>query len=112
MARHLPRSMEMRIAITSHDFVLDEQSRAYTEYKLFSSLARFAEDIEHVEVILSGESLRQARSGTMCSIHVILATAARLRTRAFGRGPYVAIDRAARRIEATMTRHGGGRLSS
>jgi ribosomal subunit interface protein len=96
--------MAMRIAVTSLNLTLDDQTRAYTEYKVFSALAHFARGIDHVEVILSEQPSRHNGFDTACDVHVILTAAARVRTRACAARAYSAIDRAARRIKEAMSR--------
>jgi ribosomal subunit interface protein len=94
----------MRIAVTSLNLAFDDQTRAYTEYKVFSALAEFARGIDHVEVILSEQPSLHRRFDTACDVHVTLTAAASVRTRASADRAYSAIDAAARRIKEAVSR--------
>ena len=92
----------MRIAVIGQDISLDEQTRGYTEYKVFSSLAPYARHIDHVEVILAEYSTDLNRAETACTIMVALAPSGCERVRACASRTYSAIDCAAARIEQVM----------
>ena len=70
------------------------QTRAYAEYRVFSSLARFGADVCETTV-----SLEPPRVGAYaaCQIAVSLCSGIRVRVRARGRHLHVAIDKAAGR---------------
>src|SRR5688572_2471249 len=92
----------MRIAIIGKDTSLDDQTRAYTEYKVFSSLAPYARHIDYVVVILAENSTDLNRGETACTLMVALAPSGCERVRAYASRAYSAIDSAAARIERVM----------
>jgi ribosomal subunit interface protein len=102
----------MRIAVSSENIALDEQTRAYTEYRVFSSLAPFARQIDHVEVVLSERPADPTGEETACSVTVDLAAKGRVGVRSCALRAYSAIDRAASKIEDAMNRRASRRLSS
>jgi ribosome-associated translation inhibitor RaiA len=102
----------MQIVVTSHIAALEEQTRAYAEYKVFSSLAPRAREIDRVEVVLAEPSSGQNRPGMECAVTVHLAGGGSEHVNVHTSGAYAAIDRAAVRIEAAMNRRAARRLSS
>lgn len=83
----------MRIIVTAEEG-LSGQTRAYAEYRVFSSLARFGADVCETTV-----SLEPPRDGAAaaCRVAVSLCSGVRVRIRARGRHPHDAIDKAAGR---------------
>ena len=106
------RSGIMQIVVTSQVAALEDQTRAYAEYKVFSSLASRAREIDRVEVVLAEQSSRQNGSETECAVTVHLAGGGSVHAKARASRAYAAIDRAALRIEAAMNRLAARRLSS
>jgi ribosomal subunit interface protein len=102
----------MRIAVSSENITLDEQTRAYTEYRVFSSLAPFARHIDHVEVVLSEHPADSNGDETACNVTVDLTPKGRVGVRSCALRAYSAIDRAASKIEEVMNRRASRRLSS
>ena len=92
----------MRIAIIGREISLDNQMRAYSEYKVFSALAPYARQIDHVDVVLENCSTDLNRTQAMCTVMVTLAPTGRERVRARASGAYPAIDCAATRIQQVM----------
>ena len=96
----------MRIAIVGREISLDDQLRAYSEYKVFSALAPYARQIDHVEVVLENGSTDLNCSEATCTIMVALAVSGRERVRARASRAYSAIDCAATRLQQVMqSRH-------
>lgn len=77
------------------------QTRAYAEYRIFSSVARFT-DVVHDATI----SLRPRRAGAAarCVVSLTVHDGGRLRVSAGGRHIYDAINRAAERIDDALRR--------
>jgi ribosome-associated translation inhibitor RaiA len=106
------RSGIMQIVVTSQVAALEDQTRAYAEYKVFSSLAPRARAIDRVEVLLAEQSSGQNGSETECAVTVHLAGGGSVHAKARASGAYAAIDRAALRIETDMNRRTARPLSS
>jgi ribosome-associated translation inhibitor RaiA len=79
-----------------NDTAVTEQTRAYTEYRVFTALAALSRLVEDVEVRL--ESATGDGSDTRCVVCVQTTSGKRARVRARGHHPYDAINRAADRI--------------
>jgi ribosomal subunit interface protein len=92
----------MRIAITGRDISLDDQIRAYSEYRVFSVLAPYMRHIQHVEVVLEGCSTDPNGSAATCTVMVTLAQGGRERVRARASRAYAAIDCAGSRLRQLM----------
>jgi ribosome-associated translation inhibitor RaiA len=92
----------MRIAVIGRDVLLDDQMRAYGEYKVFLVLAPYARHIDHVEVVVEECSTDLNGAEARCTIMVTLAPAGRERVRARGSRAYSAIDSAAARLKEVM----------
>jgi hypothetical protein len=91
----------MKIDVTEIARTFGRQTRAYAEYRIFSSLAQFGGVVREVAVTLT-----PIRSGHAfaCSVLVGLERGVSVRVTARGRHPYDAINRAAHRIGATLRR--------
>jgi hypothetical protein len=96
----------MRIAVTNIGRMFGRQTRAYAEYRVFSSLARFSDAVLDVTVSL-GPPTMKGRS-VVCRIAATLDRGSRLQVSARGRHPYDAINRAADRIGDAVRTHGEG----
>ncbi len=92
----------MRISVTDIGCTFGRQTRAYAEYRLFSSVARFS-DVVHD----AGISLTSGRAGdaARCVVSLTVNDGGRLRVSARGRHVYDAIDRAAARVGEALRRH-------
>jgi ribosome-associated translation inhibitor RaiA len=99
----------MRIWVTDIGCTFGRQTRAYAEYRIFSSVARFS-DVVHE----AGVSLISRRRGgaARCVVSLAVNDGGRLRVSARGRHVYDAINRAAERIGEELRRHTDLRLSS
>jgi ribosome-associated translation inhibitor RaiA len=93
----------MKIAVTERGHAFGRQTRAYAEYRVFSTLARFADVMREVEVTLTPFAVDG--STTRCRVVVTLEGGDCLRVSARGRHVYDAINRAARRISDDVRRH-------
>jgi ribosome-associated translation inhibitor RaiA len=99
----------MRISVTEIGCTFGRQTRAYAEYRIFSSVARFSDVVREAGVSLtSGREDGAAR----CVVSLVVNEGGRLRVSARGRHVYDAINRAAERIGEELRRHAGIPLSS
>ena len=99
----------MRIDVhgTGHHF--DDQTRAYAEYRVFSTLAPLADVVEQVGIGLvraaaAGEPAT-ARDVFACSVSITLRSGRQLGVASHARHPYKAIDCAARQIATVANAH-------
>src|SRR5688500_6254065 len=97
----------MRISVTDIGCAFGRQTRAYAEYRIFSSVARFS-DVVHE----AGISLASRGGAVRCVVSLTVHDGARLRVSARGRHVYDAINRAAERIGEELRRHTDLTLSS
>jgi hypothetical protein len=94
----------MRIEATEIGRAFGRQTRAYAEYRIFSSLAQFGEGVREAEVSLA--AIACGRS-VVCSVLVAVETGAPVRITARGRHAYDAINRVAERLGPALRRHMG-----
>lgn len=99
----------MNIEVIDIARAFGRQTRAYAEYRIFSSLARFAPHVREVAVSLTPDDTGR---GVLCSVAVTFASGTPVRCNARGRHAYDAIDRVARRIGPSFHRHAKMRLCS
>ena len=78
------------------------QTRAYAEYRIFSSLARFAEHVEAATVSLATDT---GGHGVFCAVVVKLVSGSSVRLTARGRHAYDAVNRVAHRLGHALERH-------
>jgi hypothetical protein len=96
----------MRIAVTATGCEFDTQTRAYAEYRVFSSVARFSDRVSRAAVLLKTATGRQP--DVLCSIVLTMHPARHTRVHARGRHACDAIDRAAARAGDVLARHASG----
>jgi hypothetical protein len=92
----------MRIEVTDIGRTFGRQTRAYAEYRMFSSLAPFSDLVRKATVSLMPESKGHS---VVSSVLIGLQGGAAVRVTARGRHAYDAINRVADRIGPTMSRH-------
>lgn len=92
----------MNIEATDVGRTFGRQTRAYAEYRIFSSLARFSDVVRAAAV-----SLRPAAKdgSVVCSVLVGLEVGVPMRVTARGRHAYEAINRVAARLGPALRRH-------
>jgi|SoiMethySBSTD1v2_1073268.scaffolds.fasta_scaffold00205_5 ribosome-associated translation inhibitor RaiA len=98
----------MRIDV--QDGVYGDQTRAYAEYRIFSTLKNFGDIVRQATVTLTpSESTADARDEAVvvCRVTIHMTHDRRAEAAATGRHPYGAIDRAAQRVELLMKKNGG-----
>jgi ribosome-associated translation inhibitor RaiA len=92
----------MKIDVTDIQRTFGRQTRAYAEYRIFSSLAAFSNVVRQVTVsITSGAGAHSVE----CSVMVDFETGVPLQVTARGRHAYDAINRAADRLAPALRRH-------
>jgi ribosome-associated translation inhibitor RaiA len=92
----------MRLSVTDIGRTFGRQTRAYAEYRIFSSVARFSAVVQEAGVSLTS---RGPRGAARCAISLTVNDGGRLRASARGRHVYDAINRAAERIAEELRRH-------
>ena len=97
----------MRISVTDIGCRFGRQTKAYAEYRIFSSVARFENVIHDASVSLTS---RRPGGPARCVVSLTVNNAARLRVSARGRHIYHAINLAAERIGEALRRHTDIRL--
>lgn len=93
----------MRIEVSANNDSVSARTRAYAEYRLFTTLARHARVIRRVWVIL-GPADPQAGGGLTCEVEVSLQASGSARVLAHGPHVHAAIDSAAERIGYVVDR--------
>ena len=91
--------IDVRVATSG----LDEQTRAYAEFRMFSALARLEPEIDAVTVVLTRASI--SPGSIDCAVSVTFADGGRLRVRARGSHAYDAINRAVLRVSHLVPEH-------
>jgi ribosome-associated translation inhibitor RaiA len=99
----------MRISVTDIGCTFGQQTRAYAEYRIFSSVARFSDVVHEADVSLTA---RRRGGAARCVVCLTVNDGGRLRVSARGRHVYDAINRAAERIGEELRRQTDLRLSS
>ena len=92
----------MNIEVTDIARTFGRQTRAYAEYRIFSSLAAFTEYVREVALSLTPDATGR---GVLCSAVVTFASGTPVRFTARGRHAYDAINRVARRVGPALHRH-------
>ena len=92
----------MKIKVTDVSRMFGRQTRAYAEYRIFSSLAAFSSVVRQVTVSLTPGATGHSMD---CSVLVGLHTGVPVHVTARGRHAYDAINRAADRLAPALRRH-------
>jgi ribosomal subunit interface protein len=100
----------MRITLTSQDVTVTDQLQAYAEYRIFTGMARYDTLIRGVSVTIDYNASH--RDPFLCLVVVDLAHAGHIKTRARGRHPNAAIDRAAGQVASLLSRRAPRHVSS
>lgn len=106
--RTLPRvSMGMRIDVHDSGNHFDDQTRAYAEYRVFSTLANLGDVVQEVGVDLArtGDAAETptVRDAFACSVSIRLRSGREVDVASHGQHPYEAIDRAARQVATVLS---------
>ena len=102
----------MRIEVIGGENSTIVQARAYAEYRLFATLARYARRIRSVNVVLGEVERKGASDRVTCAVKVILEPSWAIRVRAQGPHARGAIDRAAERVGDLLKRKTPPAISS
>jgi ribosome-associated translation inhibitor RaiA len=105
----IPVAADVRIYVTDIGSAFASQTRAYAEYRIFSSVARFSEIVHEANISLTS---RRAGDATRCVVSLTVRGGGCLRVSARGRHAYDAINRAARRVHDELRRRAGITLVS
>ena len=92
----------MKIEVTDISRTFGRQTRAYAEYRIFSSLAAFSNVVRQVTVSLTSGATGHS---VECSVLVALHTGVPVQVTSSGRHAYDAINRAADRLAPALRRH-------
>lgn len=92
----------MRIDVTDIARTFGRQTRAYAEYRVFASLARFSALVREAAVSLTPVAKGHS---VVCSVLVSLEKGVPVTVSARGRHAYDAINRVAHRMGPTLRRH-------
>jgi ribosome-associated translation inhibitor RaiA len=95
----------MRIKVSGVDVSITNDQRAYTEYRVFTSIAPHGMRIRAVDVVIRRDSA--PNRSFVCTIVIDLDSSGRIKTQARGAHPSAAIDRAADRTAWLVRRHAG-----
>lgn len=85
----------MRIRICASDALFTDDTRAYAEYRFFTSLARHEARVRALNVAIERDSAANLRF--LCTVVLDLGASGHLKTQARAAHPNAAIDRAADR---------------
>lgn len=92
----------MRIAVADVGRAFGRQTRAYAEYRIFSTLARFSAVVREANVELL--ALPRERHAARCRVILSVEGGRRLCVSARGRHAYDAVNKAARRVGDVVKR--------
>jgi ribosome-associated translation inhibitor RaiA len=102
----------MRIEVIGEDETTAAQVRAYAEYRLFATLARYSQLVRSVRVVLRRAGRDRTDDNIVCTVTVALEPSGYARARVSRSLAYGAIDRATERIGDLMNRRTAQRRSS
>ena len=92
----------MKIEVTEISRTYGRQTRAYAEYRIFSSLAAFSNAVRQATVSLTPDANGHS---VHCSVLVGLEAGVAVQVTARGRHAYDAVNRAADRLAPALRRH-------
>jgi ribosome-associated translation inhibitor RaiA len=100
----------MRIMLSgAHDLVTDRM-RAYTEYRMFTSIARYGALVQAIYVTLQPRA--RNREGFLCGVVIDLGPSGQVKVQARGAHPTAAIDRVCERAGRLLGRREAQSISS
>jgi ribosomal subunit interface protein len=100
----------MRITLTGQDVAVADQLQAYAEYRLFTGIARYDSLIRGVSVTIRHDASN--RGPFLCLVVIDLGRGGYIKTRARGRHPNAAIDRAANQVASLLSRRAPRHVST
>lgn len=101
---------DMHIMVTGGDGIATDRIRAYTEYRIFKSAARYGAIVRTIHVAVRRDE--NDRDGVMCTVLIDLQPSGRVKTQARGAHPTAAIDKASDRAGRLLGRRQTQSLSS
>jgi len=102
MARGLRLSDAMRIKITQFDPPVNDDTRRYAEYRVFTSIAPHESRVRSVDVVVRRDPA--SALPFVCAVVIDLDGSGRIKTQARAAHPNAAIDRAADRAAWLVNR--------
>jgi ribosomal subunit interface protein len=102
----------MNIAIHAQGVAVDDQLRAYIEYRMFSAISRFGRRCLRVGVHLEESEATQAGTRYRCAVALQLNPLGRVRVRATADRLYAAVDESAERLSRRVERRLGAGSST
>lgn len=91
----------MRVHVSGSNDSINQQARAYAEYRVFEVLARH-QHVRGARVALRRSQRTDDDDSVVCTINIELEPQGRLRTRASASHAHGAVDRAVKRIGELM----------
>jgi ribosome-associated translation inhibitor RaiA len=85
----------MRIRVSGIDTAINDATRAYAEYRFFTSIARHESRVRAVDIVVTRDSAPNRQF--LCTVTVDLGPSGHVKTQARAAHPSGAIDRAADR---------------
>jgi ribosome-associated translation inhibitor RaiA len=95
----------MRIVVTEVGRSFGGQTRAYAEYRIFSSLVRFSDVVREADIRLTPQAADGCTAG--CRVSVTVEGGHCLCVSGLGAHVYGAIDQATQRLGDALRRHTG-----
>ena len=86
--------------LSGGDDIVTDRIRAYTEYRMFTSIARYGTRVRGVYVTLQRRT--HHRKGFLVSVVIDLGRTDQIKTQALGPHPTAAIDRVCERAERLL----------
>jgi ribosome-associated translation inhibitor RaiA len=100
----------MRIMLSGANDIVTDRMRTYTEYKMFTSIARYGALVRAVYVTLQRRGRK--REGFLCGVVIDLGRSGQIKIQARGGHPIAAIDRVCERAGRLLGRRDPQSISS
>jgi ribosome-associated translation inhibitor RaiA len=100
----------MRIMVTSSDGIATDRIRAYTEYRMFKSAARYGAIIRTIHVDFSRDG--RDRDGVACTVLIDLVPSGQVKAQSRAAHPIAAIDKVCDRAGRLLSRRDTQSVSS
>jgi ribosome-associated translation inhibitor RaiA len=100
----------MRIVLSGANDIVTDRMRTYTEYKMFTSIARYGALVQAIYVTLQPRA--RNREGFLCGVVIDLGPPGQIKLQARGAHPTAAIDRVCERTGRLLGRREAQSISS
>lgn len=100
----------MRIMFSGANDIVTDRVRAYTEYRMFTSIARYGNLVRAVQVTLRPRA--HNREGFLCEVVIDAAPSGQIKVQARGTHPTAAIDRVCERAGRLLGQRDAQSISS